>query len=206
MIVYCYHCIPTGKKYIGITRHEDRRKYHHRWNAENGYDQAFPRAIRKYGWDSFIYGVIECDLSLTEAKSRERYYISEYNTMLNGYNMTDGGDYTLLSPEASQRLSEAIRGTHHGWKDKDALRAHMKRISNNQSEDKKRRISETMVANHWHSQHWIIEMMDGTIHHVTNLRRWARANGYNERSIGCAYRRGKSHKDIRSITKTDKGE
>ena len=33
-IIYCYHCIPTGKKYIGKTLYEAKRKQDH--NNEEG--------------------------------------------------------------------------------------------------------------------------------------------------------------------------
>jgi len=89
-IIYCYHCISTGKKYIGQTIQEEIRKYRHLIDSKKLHCK-FYNAVNKYGWENFIYGVIgEYDLELLDEK--EIYYINEYNTYKNGYNMTLGGD------------------------------------------------------------------------------------------------------------------
>jgi group I intron endonuclease len=90
-VIYCYHCIPTGKKYIGKTKYEKRRKEHHNYMVKTGSKRKFYSAVRKYGWENFIYGVIEeCDIpTLTQ---KEIFYITEYNTFKCGYNSTLGGD------------------------------------------------------------------------------------------------------------------
>lgn len=90
-VIYCYHCIPTGKKYIGKTLYERARKDHHYYMVKRGCKRKFYNAIRKYGWENFIYGVIEkCDEIILSQK--EIFYIEEYNTFLCGYNSTIGGD------------------------------------------------------------------------------------------------------------------
>ena len=92
-VIYCYHCIPTGKKYIGQTKNERARREHHKYMVRSGRGRKrkFYKAVEKYGWENFIYGVIEqCDVSLLGKK--EVNYISEYNTFKCGYNSTLGGD------------------------------------------------------------------------------------------------------------------
>jgi len=88
-VIYCYHCIPTGKKYIGQTIQEEIRKHRHLIDSKRLHCK-FYNAVNKYGWKNFIYGVIgEYDLELLDEK--EIYYINEYNTYKRGYNMTLGG-------------------------------------------------------------------------------------------------------------------
>jgi predicted GIY-YIG superfamily endonuclease len=48
-VIYCYHCIPTGKKYIGQTIDEKTRKKKHIFDSKTQ-DLKFYRAVRKYGW------------------------------------------------------------------------------------------------------------------------------------------------------------
>jgi group I intron endonuclease len=89
-VIYCYHCIPTGKKYIGQTIQEEIRKYRHSTDSKRLYCK-FYNAVNKYGWENFIYGIIgEYELELLNEK--EIYYINEYNTYKSGYNMTLGGN------------------------------------------------------------------------------------------------------------------
>lgn len=99
-VIYCYHCIPTGKKYIGKTKNENKRKQRHRYNAKKGIKNNFYNAVRKYGWDNFVYGIInEFDISILNEK--ELYYINFYDTYKNGYNLTIGGEggTTWVMPE-----------------------------------------------------------------------------------------------------------
>jgi group I intron endonuclease len=118
-VIYCYHCIPTGKKYIGQTDNEKRRNYEHRYQAKTdkkfGYNCKFYNAVRKYGWDSFVYGVIEeFDISLLEEK--EIFFIEKYDTYRNGYNTTFGGKTTRgykCSDETKEKLRRKALGRKH---------------------------------------------------------------------------------------------
>jgi group I intron endonuclease len=88
-VIYCYHCIPTGKKYIGQTLYEARRKALHLYQAKND-DTKFYRAVRKYGWENFIYGIVD-KFDAVLLNEKEVYYIDYYGTFKNGYNSTLGG-------------------------------------------------------------------------------------------------------------------
>jgi hypothetical protein len=88
-IIYCYHCICTGKKYIGQTAQEKIRKQRHSTDSKRLYCK-FYNAVRKYGWENFIYGIIdEYDVQYLDEK--EVYFIDFYDTYKSGYNMTLGG-------------------------------------------------------------------------------------------------------------------
>jgi group I intron endonuclease len=90
-VIYCYHCISTGKKYIGQTDNERRRKYEHssHYNKKSK-DNKFYRAVKKYGWENFIYGIIE-NVNIEDLDYKEIYFIEYYDTYHNGYNSTIGG-------------------------------------------------------------------------------------------------------------------
>lgn len=77
------------------------RKDQHRRNAHNPnfpkYYLPFYCAVRKYGFDSFIYEILktvenESEIELyNELDKLEIYYIGKYNSIDNGYNIALGG-------------------------------------------------------------------------------------------------------------------
>ena len=124
IVIYCYHCIPTGKKYVGQTINERDRKAQHRYDAlvQNS-DAVFHRAIRKYGWDSFIYGVIE----QTDDINREVHWIEQLNTYHEGYNATTGGaENYIISEESRERMRTKAKGRTHTQETKDKIGASSK--------------------------------------------------------------------------------
>lgn len=109
--VYC-HISPSGKRYIGITGKDPKR----RWNYGYGYhgNGHFAKAIKKYGWDAFEH-IIICDgLSMKEASEMEIELIRKYDTTNpeKGYNIALGGmnEDQQFSPEIRKKISEAKRG------------------------------------------------------------------------------------------------
>lgn len=111
-VIYCYHCIPTGKKYIGQTLFETKRKAYHLCKSKDG-NTKFYRAVRKYGWDNFIYGIID-EFNKQILDEMEIFYIKNYNSFRNGYNSTLGGDGTnsrVLTEEEKEKSKN--RMTHN---------------------------------------------------------------------------------------------
>lgn len=100
-IIYIYTS-PSGKVYVGQTINEKVRKYQHKWYADNGYSGYFYKAIRKYGFESFEYGVLYQTSSNDKKQlkilldQKESYYIRKYkaNNPKFGYNLTEGGEGT----------------------------------------------------------------------------------------------------------------
>ena len=92
-IVYI-HTTPSGKKYIGITRNNENR----RWGKNGcGYKtQPFMHAIKAYGWDNIKHEILFRNLTEEDAKAWEQALIAMWNTNDNryGYNYTSGGDST----------------------------------------------------------------------------------------------------------------
>lgn len=88
-VIYKSTCLITGKSYIGQTKRtlEQRRKQHERSKD----DYIFHRALKKYGIQNFRWDVLEnCPNQLLNEK--EKFWIKQYNTYKEGYNLTKGGD------------------------------------------------------------------------------------------------------------------
>jgi group I intron endonuclease len=98
----------TGKVYIGFDSNWPNRFNTHK-SASKNQDYKFYRAIRKYGWNSFEWSIIYQSKDKQHTlKEMESYFISEYNSMKNGYNSTLGGDGCfgmILSAESRKLIS-----------------------------------------------------------------------------------------------------
>lgn len=151
-VIYCYQCILTGKKYIGQTSNERRRKYEHysHYNKKSK-DSKFYRAVKKYGWNNFIYGVIDY-FSINELDNMEMYFIEKYNTLNTGYNSSIGGKTSrgyIHTEKTKQLLREMKVGTKHSTETKQKMsRDRIGNIAWNKgipsSEETKRKISEAI--------------------------------------------------------------
>lgn len=124
-IVYSYKS-PSNKYYIGRTIHENKRKYTHKWYAENGDSKnvhAFQKALKKYGFENFEYSVLfeysaeNKDEVLKHINEKEIYYIAKYKeegkTLYNCSLGGDGGSPMLgkhFSEEAKKKMREAHLG------------------------------------------------------------------------------------------------
>lgn len=89
-IIYKHTNKINNKCYIGQTIHSLKLRC---GNNGNGYKKCtkFYNAILKYGWDNFTHEIIMKNLTKIEADFWERYYISFYNSIENGYNIEIGG-------------------------------------------------------------------------------------------------------------------
>ncbi len=109
----------NGKSYIGFDSNWPRRRETHKSHALRGSTQYISKAIRKHGWESFVWEVIYQSNDLDFTKNiMEGYFIRLYDTFgEKGYNLTLGGEGTLgrkYSPtiETRKLLSKKIKGRH----------------------------------------------------------------------------------------------
>lgn len=127
----------NNKSYIGKTINPVNRFACHCSSRSKSY---ISRAIQKYGKDNFKFEVLEVIQFLYEPSredikkyvdSREIFWISFYQTLLNGYNLTEGGEgaYGKNSSKLQNNLSK--NGTHP-W----------------QSEKYRKETSERMIKRH----------------------------------------------------------
>ena len=101
-IIYKYTNQINNKVYIGQTINEYKRKYAHK-HTLNSWRSYFYNAIKKYGYDKFVYEILEevDDTDVKELKIKldtlEQKYIFVYksNDPNFGYNLTLGGGGTL---------------------------------------------------------------------------------------------------------------
>jgi group I intron endonuclease len=113
----------NGKVYIGFTTHRPSRRinnHKHRSSTLTELNNKFYNAIRKYGWESFVWEIIYQSKDIDHTHHvMETYFINEHNSYNQGYNSTsggDGGDFSNLSstmkaiwdndPDRKKRLSE----------------------------------------------------------------------------------------------------
>ena len=83
---------PNEKVYIGQSVNCRNRWREHLREAAKGNDLKIYRAMRKYGITIEAFSIIEDNItSQDEANSKEMYYIKEFNSIKNGYNITEGG-------------------------------------------------------------------------------------------------------------------
>lgn len=88
----------NGKRYVGQTLHEKHRLNVHKrlgHAKDKRYTLAVDFAIEKYGFENFKYEVLERDIPQDMLNEREIYWISFYDTMNTGYNLTKGGQSSI---------------------------------------------------------------------------------------------------------------
>ena len=98
----------NNKIYIGQSQNISQRWKSHRSHYQKD-DYPIYRAMRKYGLENFTFEVIE-ECTLEELNDREKYWIKYYNShnLLNGYNLTDGGNTSCPVKLSKQQVLEII--------------------------------------------------------------------------------------------------
>ena len=124
-IIYCYTNKINGKKYIGQTIDEKKRRIKF-FNLKQRYGgRLIDNARKKYNssdyWD---YDVLNRKQYLTEEDASfdldllEIFYIDKFNSYNNGYNLTDGGGNGILgykfSDEQKSNISKGLKGKYKG--------------------------------------------------------------------------------------------
>jgi group I intron endonuclease len=106
----------NGKSYIGITKGELKRRW--RKNGD-GYklNRVFYKAIKKYGWENFDHEVLELVEDYKEALLKESKYIEFYNSVKNGYNISEYSRNKYARTKAhKEKLSLKAKGqTRPEW-------------------------------------------------------------------------------------------
>jgi group I intron endonuclease len=130
MYIYKITCLKTSESYVGQTINpiELRFKQHIRKAYKNsrswGICPKLHNAIRKYGQDNFSITCLDTATSREELNKKEAYWISKLNTIEQGYNMCDGGDFGALSAEAREKISRSKKGNQarKGYRNSDGNR------------------------------------------------------------------------------------
>lgn len=106
------HTSPSGKIYIGITKHLNVKI---RWCNGSSYVGCpiFYKAILKYGWDNIKHEILFNNLTKERAEYLEKEFIRHYKALGISYNVTDGGEGGWghkMSEENKQKLSRERKG------------------------------------------------------------------------------------------------
>jgi group I intron endonuclease len=112
--IYKIACKINDKVYVGQTiRTIPERWRGHKWKASRPskeHDMAITRAIHKYGPDNFtIIAVCSAD-NQEELDEKEKFYIREFDSINNGYNLHEGGLGQRISEETKIKMSIAGKG------------------------------------------------------------------------------------------------
>lgn len=120
---------PNNRIYIGQTKNISKRK--HDYKKGNCKSQCkLYNSIIKYGWDQHTFEIIEANIeNLDEANEREIYWISYYNTVIDGLNILPGGNLRIFSEESKEKMRQAKLG-------KISWKKGLKGISNHSEETK----------------------------------------------------------------------
>ena len=95
MIIYKITNKINNKEYIGLTTKSIEIRFKgHQYISNIGQGFYLHSAMRKYGVENFYITYIDKAESINELKEKEIFYIKKYNTFINGYNLTKGGDFT----------------------------------------------------------------------------------------------------------------
>lgn len=164
--IYCVTCLSTGKLYFGqtVTPIGDRW-VRHLSSSKKGSNHKFHRAIRKYGEENFVIEeVLTVSAPTKEILKKKLDYvemrlIKRFNTKIDGYNSTDGGDKGTvglkMSEEAKKKISEAKRRENLSAEQRKKLSESKIGEKNpfyhrTHSEDSRKRISEKKRGEHHH--------------------------------------------------------
>ena len=86
--IYMYENKVNHKKYIGQSVNiEKRRKEHLKRPSPYSY---FDNTLHAIGEEAFTFSILE-ECSAEQLDEREKYWITYYNSILDGYNLTSGG-------------------------------------------------------------------------------------------------------------------
>ncbi len=95
------------KNYIGQSFNIEKRYEEHKYNYRH-LDNKFYRALRKYGFDSFDFEILElCEMQ--DLNEKEMFYINYYDSYSNGYNSTLGGYSGSLKVLREEDLKSLIQ-------------------------------------------------------------------------------------------------
>lgn len=100
----------NGKCYVGKTKNPDKRLYEHKRLVGKKRHKLYD-AIQHYGWDNFDFIILD-QTTPEKINDLEILYIKKYNTILEGYNYTIGGDGGDTFTNKCDELKEITRKKH----------------------------------------------------------------------------------------------
>lgn len=107
--IYAIKNTVNDKIYVGQTRKRliDRFRVHKQAARDTSNRSKLYTAMRELGIDNFYIEEI-CRCKYNELNDKEKYYISVYDTIKNGYNSLKGGSYSSQYCETTDELEELV--------------------------------------------------------------------------------------------------
>lgn len=118
-VIYLIKCISSGKIYVGSTKNFYYRHnfYYSRYrNKRKG--RAIEAAMQKYGFDKFVFSILERVDNIKDLITREQYWIDQLQPFKSniGYNQNPTAGSNLgfrHSLESRQRMKTIFKGRKH---------------------------------------------------------------------------------------------
>lgn len=107
--IYKIENLLNNKKYIGQSVHIEKRWEEEVRDSSNNktrsYNYPLQQAFRKYGINNFSFEILE-EVNSDLLNEREMFWIAKYNSYVDGYNQTPGGERLLGEENPNAKLSE----------------------------------------------------------------------------------------------------
>lgn len=114
----------TEKCYVGVSVNiHSRWRQHKYWAKNKDVVSLITKSIKKNGVENFEFSIIEeCEKDFFDEK--ERYWIKYHDSVLNGYNLTYGGNVRkVLSDETKMKMSRSRIGVPKSQSHKEKIAA-----------------------------------------------------------------------------------
>ena len=130
--IYCITNLINDKKYIGQSIDINRRFNRHKFDlrARKHINQHLQSAWDKYGSENFSFDVICLIDDNAKLSDKEKEYISKYDTFVNGYNRTIGGESGFSTFLGKKHTLESKKKMRLARKRQIITDEHKKNISN----------------------------------------------------------------------------
>lgn len=128
---------PNGKHYVGCTTYYLLKRIAEHLNVakSNRIDSKLYRAFRKYAGEKIKIKLLEKSETKEEMFEKEKYYIKLYDSKVNGYNSTDGGEGAVgivLTEEQRKNISVRQKNRFKNESERKAISDGVRRyIQNN---------------------------------------------------------------------------
>lgn len=120
-VIYCYTDKLNGKKYVGQSISEERRKKDH-LREKQKHKALFDKVLQKKDIENFEYEILfETNEKRSEIfnilNEKEKYYIKLFNSQVpNGYNISEGGRSVnwMIGYKPTEETLQKLRDSHKG--------------------------------------------------------------------------------------------
>lgn len=87
---------PNGRSYVGMTSNFRKRKQGHKKDMKKYATRPLYVAIRRFGWDTLKWDVLDTNVEAETAKFMEMDFIHLFDSKTNGYNFYPDGNGDLV--------------------------------------------------------------------------------------------------------------